>query len=68
MVDHEKVFNEALKDKEFVNAMKETGEKIPYLSFDTLEKGLWAAAYNGWILGKYGASELEVREIHWKTL
>jgi len=67
-LNHEKVYKLAKKDVAFNKAIELSGQKMPAFSFDTLEMGLWAAAYSGWILGTYGAKELIKRENMWKTL
>ena len=70
MLDHEKVFKVAKRDEDFVLALKLTGQKLPRggMFADTLELGIWAAAYSGWVLGRHGHAEWQRRMDVWRTL
>lgn len=68
MMNHEKVFKLAKADDEFRRAVVDSGQRFPSFSFDTLEKGVWASGYAGWILGRYGAEEYKRRADYWRTL
>ncbi len=70
MLNHEKVFKVAKNDEEFVAALKATDQRLPRMSFfaDTLELGVWAASYAGWVLGRYGADEFMRRMERWREL
>ena len=68
-MDHEKIFSIAKKDLAFNTALKAAGEKMPTTMFsDTLEKGVWAASYSGWILGTFGAAIHLRRMEEWRQL
>jgi hypothetical protein len=49
-----RLFKLAKKDEEFQAALIATGQKFPRFCFDELEKGVWAAGYAGWVMGKRG--------------
>ena len=67
-MNHEKVFKIAKNDKEFRADVLASEQKFPRWSFDTLEKGVWASGYAGWVLGKYGPAEYIRRRDIWRAL
>jgi len=68
-MNHEKVFGLAKKDIGFNAALNASGQKMPTSLFSgTLEKGIWAAGYSGWILGTFGAAEHLRRSAEWRQL
>lgn len=69
MLDHEKVFTVAKNDAEFQKALKLTKQKFPSGWFlDTIQKGIWASGYAGWVLGRYGEREYMKRMDEWRLL
>ncbi len=69
MMNHEKVYKVAKKDRAFIAAVELTGETIPVGLFaDTMEKGMWVAMYSGWILGMFGTAESLRRSAEWRLL
>jgi len=52
---HGRIYKLAKKDEEFQADLVSTGQKFPRFTFDELEKGVWAAAYSGWFMGKHGS-------------
>ena len=62
---HETIYKAAKRDDQFKAALGEAGQKLPLFP-DSLEKGVWAASYSGWILGRYGTAEYARREAQWK--
>ncbi len=50
-----KIYKSALKNKSFLEAIYEADFDTPPNSFSSdLDKGLFAAIYYGWLVGKYG--------------
>jgi len=69
MMNHEKVYSKVVKrDTAFKADLIASHQKLPMFTFDTLEMGMWAAAYSGWVLGKFGPVVLEQRSAEWKLL
>jgi hypothetical protein len=67
MMYHEKLYEVAKRDDEFKLAIKGSGQKLPFWP-DSIDKGMWAACYSGWVLGRYGNDEYMRRESQWKDL
>ena len=69
-LNHQKVFELCYDDPLFVADLKASGQKLPRFKFltDTLEAGIWASAYAGWILGKFGPEVYKTKMEYWRTL
>ena len=67
-MNHEEVYRLAKRDVAFNAAQEASGERMPRMTFDTLEKGLWSAAYSGWVLGTFGPAEHMRRAAEWRQL
>ena len=65
---HEKVYDVARRDKEYRADVKASPDDFPIFTSDTLRKGIWAAGYAGWVLGRHGKEELVRRSAEWKLL
>ena len=49
------LYNSALKNKEFLNDVKEAdNDKAPTVFSSSIEKHIFTASYYGWLVGKYG--------------
>lgn len=68
MINHEKVFKAAKRDDQFRADLDQTHQKFPSMFADTLVKGIWASAYSGWIMGRYGPAEYERRVEQWREM
>jgi len=68
MINHEKVYVIAKDDDVFNEQLKAMNEKMPRFFVDTLEKGIWAACYAGWVLGYHGVKEYTRRQFEWRAL
>lgn len=67
-MNHEKVFKVAKRDRAFMSAIRASDQKMPGFFADSLEKGIWAAGYAGWVLGYYGTKEYLRRKAEWEFL
>jgi len=68
VLNHEKVFDLAKKDSLFLGYIKSSDQKFPRWTWDTLEKGIWASSYAGWVLGYYGVEEYKRKVTLWRKL
>lgn len=64
---HTRVFRIAKKDARFQKALNLTKQKQPNgLLSSELEKGIWAAGYAGWVMGRYGEAEYLKQHDLWR--
>jgi len=60
-----KVFAILKKDEEFLEELIQTDQVIPWMP-GPVEKAIWCAGYDGWILGRHGPHEYKHRTERWK--
>lgn len=69
MLNHEAFYDKVVKlDKEFIAALAETDQKLPFFTSDPMVTGIWAATYAGWVRGRTSSNEYRRLAEKWKRL